>query len=96
MDGRTNPSFRFKTFTTLARLLIKKLKYIKNFIYFKNFKVHFQYMNFIIHVSIFCLLRNYTTIVDVWLYHILAGMKYCSLQKSNCVLKKLPVLGSET
>ena len=24
MNGRTNPSFRFKTFTTLARLLIKK------------------------------------------------------------------------
>ena len=44
----------------------------------------------------FCLLRNYTTIVDVWLYRILAGMKYCFLQKSNCVLKKLPGLGSET
>ena len=26
MDGRTNPSFRFKTFTTLARLLIKKFQ----------------------------------------------------------------------
>ena len=31
----------------------------------------------------FCLLRNYTTIVGVWLY-ILAGIKYCFLQKSNC------------
>ena len=43
----------------------------------------------------FRLLCNYTTIVDVWLYHILASMKYCFLQKSNCVVKKLPGLGSE-
>ena len=51
----------------------------------------------ILHVFIFCLLRNYTTIVDVWLYHIVASVKNCFLQKkSNCVLKKLPGLGSET
>ena len=31
----------------------------------------------------FRLLRNYTTIVGVWLY-ILASKKYCFLQKNNC------------
>ena len=31
----------------------------------------------------FRLLRNYSTIVGVWLY-ILASKKYCFLQKSNC------------
>ena len=31
MDGRTNPSFQFKTFTTLTRLLIKKLSAMRRF-----------------------------------------------------------------
>ena len=38
-------------------------------------------------------IRNYTTIVGVWLY-ILASIKYCFCKKVT-VLKKLPGLGSE-